>query len=140
MGGEEMRWEKDKKILFRKMIQLYIPSQSGREHALSYMAALIKAADEEIAFFRNGIDNQIEMKNKAIAQRNELQEENTRLREALKRSVLALDDWLNIYAEELCERDRVAQAKSRIQNYGTVGYIAEVQKQNREALKENSYE
>ena len=63
-----------------------------------------------------------------------------RLREALERSVLALDDWLNVYAEELCDKDRVAQAKSRIKSYGTVGYIASVQQQNREALKPNDSE
>jgi len=51
---------------------------------LNLANAHITAAEERIAFFRNGIDNQIEMKNKAIAQRNELKEEITQLREALR--------------------------------------------------------
>jgi hypothetical protein len=59
---------------------------------------------------------------------------NAKLREAIERSMLAIDDWLNVYAETECDADRVAQAKSRIRQKGTIGYIADVQKQNREAI------
>ena len=60
--------------------------------------------------------------------------DNERLRAALRRSMVALDDWLNIYAEELCDNDRVKEAKQRISEYGTLSYIALVQDQNRAAL------
>lgn len=60
-----------------------------------------------------------------------------RLEIALARSMIAIDDWLNTFASEFCDTDRVAQAYSRISyNGGTLAYIADVQKQNREALGE----
>jgi hypothetical protein len=56
------------------------------------------------------------------------------LREALERSVLALDDWVSTHAPEECSEVRVANARSRIGPLGTLAYIASVQEQNREAL------
>jgi hypothetical protein len=56
------------------------------------------------------------------------------LREALERSVLALDDWVSTHAPEECSEVRVANARSRIGPIGTLAYIAAVQEQNREAL------
>lgn len=56
------------------------------------------------------------------------------LREALERSRLAIDDWLHSYAPEFCDEDSVAQTRSRISEKGTIGYIADVQKQNHETL------
>jgi len=81
---------------------------------------IYKPAEEEIAFFRNGIDNQIEMKNKAIAQRNELKEENTRLREAL------------IHIEEYWNQDLNMDAMADA--------LYEITSTALEALKENSDE
>ncbi len=58
------------------------------------------------------------------------------LREALDRSRVAIDDWLNTYASEFCDEERVAEAGTRIrESGGTLAYIADVQEQNREALK-----
>ena len=57
------------------------------------------------------------------------------LRSALKRSMVALDDWLNIYAEEQCDMKRVIEATQRVSERGLLAYLASVQKQNREALK-----
>lgn len=54
--------------------------------------------------------------------------------DALKTSITALDDWLNTYASELCNEERVKEAYQRIHQYGTIGYIANVQLKNREAL------
>ena len=59
-----------------------------------------------------------------------------RLRAALDRSRIAIDDWLNTYASEFCDEARVAEAGKRIRDEGgTLAYIADVQQQNREALK-----
>ncbi|MFG1462328.1 hypothetical protein V5F77_05455 [Xanthobacter sp. DSM 24535] len=58
----------------------------------------------------------------------------TVLEAALERSRIALDDWLNTYAEDCCDPARVAQAHERIGEVGTLAYIADVQEQNRAAL------
>jgi hypothetical protein len=55
-------------------------------------------------------------------------------REALEKSRIALDDWLNLYASELCNEARVEEARSRVHAAGTLAYIAEVQQGNREAM------
>ena len=58
-----------------------------------------------------------------------------RLRKALDRSRIAIDDWLNTYASEFCDEARVAEAGKRIMDSGgTLAYIADIQEQNREAL------
>lgn len=54
--------------------------------------------------------------------------------EALKASITGLDDWLNIYAEEHCNPERVREAKNRVREFGTIGYIAHLQQANRAAL------
>ena len=56
------------------------------------------------------------------------------VREALERSIVAIDDWLNIYASAECDEQRVKEAKKRIREHGTLAYIANVQEQNRAAL------
>ena len=66
--------------------------------------------------------------------RKEREPEIEQLRTALKQSMTAIDDWLNDYAAELCDEARVAEARSRISEYGTIGYIAHVQEKNRAAL------
>ena len=54
--------------------------------------------------------------------------------EALKTSITAIDDWLHIYAEELCNEPDVAASKVRVHENGTLAYIAYVQDKNRVAL------
>lgn len=54
--------------------------------------------------------------------------------EALKTSITAIDDWLHIYAEELCNEADVAASKARVHANGTLAYIAEVQERSRAAL------
>jgi hypothetical protein len=56
------------------------------------------------------------------------------LRTALTRSMVAIDDWLHQYAGELCDEKRVAESWARINKHGPIGYICEVQEQNRRAL------
>jgi hypothetical protein len=55
---------------------------------------------------------------------------------ALQISRTALNDWIVTYAEEESSLERVAEARERINEYGLLAYIADVQKQNREAIKE----
>lgn len=57
-----------------------------------------------------------------------------RLEAALERSQLAIDDWLHLFAPELCNDDDVARSRSRVMAVGTLAYIADVQQQNRAAL------
>lgn len=63
-----------------------------------------------------------------------LEAEIERLRGALEQSRMALDDWLNTYAPDMCDEKRVAEAHARIGQYGTLYYIALVQEQNCAAL------
>lgn len=58
------------------------------------------------------------------------------LEAALRASRIGLDDWLNQYASELCDEERVKEARERIaDNGGTLAYIAQLQDQNRRALE-----
>lgn len=57
------------------------------------------------------------------------------LEAALERSLLAIDDWLHLFAPELCNPDDVARSRSRVMAVGTLAYIADVQQQNRAALR-----
>ena len=55
--------------------------------------------------------------------------------EALNTSIVAIDDWLNTYAHDLCNEERVKEASNRIkENGGTCYYIAVTQEKNRQAL------
>lgn len=57
------------------------------------------------------------------------------LRAALERSITAIDDWLHLYAPDICDEARVAEAQERVGKYGTIGYIAGVQEQNQAAIR-----
>jgi hypothetical protein len=57
------------------------------------------------------------------------------LRTACQTALTALNDWLHIYAEELCDAERVKEAKDRVYERGTIAYIADVTTQCRLALK-----
>lgn len=57
------------------------------------------------------------------------------LRHALKQSMIALDDWINVYAPEFCSENRVAEARRRVHEFGTIAYIADTQQINRNAMK-----
>lgn len=56
------------------------------------------------------------------------------LEQAVRQSMIAIDDWLNDYADDLCDPQRVAEARGRINGRGTIGYIGSVQAINRAAL------
>lgn len=57
------------------------------------------------------------------------------LKEALQNHVVALDDWLNLYASEFCDKVRVKEAYERIhRNGGHLAYIAKLQQAACEAL------
>ena len=62
------------------------------------------------------------------------EEQRDELLTALKRSMIAIDDWLNTYASDQCDEQRVAEARARIREMGTIAYIADVQQQNRNAI------
>jgi hypothetical protein len=54
---------------------------------------------------------------------------------ALERSNLAMNDWVSTYAAEMCNEADVAEARKRINEFGTLGYIGDVLDQVRAALK-----
>ncbi len=59
------------------------------------------------------------------------------LRAALERSKVALDDWINTYASDFSSIAAVHAAARRFQHSGgTLAYIANIQRQNLEALKD----
>lgn len=60
------------------------------------------------------------------------------LAEAVKRSNLALNDWLHQYAGEFCNEAEVEAAMKRIGAVGTIAYIADATKANRDALSKAS--
>lgn len=66
--------------------------------------------------------------------REKLRADLTALADALRVSIVALDDWLNIHASDHCDERRVAEARTRINERGTIYYISVVQKTNRDAL------
>lgn len=57
---------------------------------------------------------------------NEFQARLSEAVKVLERAETALNDWLNIYASDMCEENRVAEAHKRVSEYGTIGYIADV--------------
>lgn len=70
---------------------------------------------------------------KAIRQ---LQYKNRELCKTVDKCRIALDDWTNTYAEELCNEERVKEAWDRIRdNGGTIHYIACLVQECRNQLK-----
>jgi hypothetical protein len=48
-------------------------------------------------------------------------------KELLEEMMIALDDWLNTYANVFCDKQRVVEANKRIsENGGTIAYIAKI--------------
>jgi len=45
-----------------------------------------------------------------------------------------LSDWLHIYADDMCEPEKVEESRARINVSGTLAYIANVQVLNRKTL------
>ena len=61
-------------------------------------------------------------------------------KDALRAAITALDDWTNIYASDMCDEARVKEARDRISESGTLGYIATTVEQCRNALKGLEYD
>ena len=80
---------------------------------------------------RGEIIRQTERKLPAATQRAE------RLEAALRGADQALNDWINTYADDMCDQKDVAEARARIMEYGTVGYIAKHVAEIRAALRRN---
>ncbi len=60
------------------------------------------------------------------------------LREAMETAIIAIDDFVNIYAEEYCDPGRVEEARQRMNENGTLYYASSILKQCKSALKENN--
>lgn len=56
------------------------------------------------------------------------------MREALEISDQALCDWLTLYAPDMSDETRVASARKRVHEKGTIAYVADVLKVVRRAL------
>jgi len=73
----------------------------------------------------------------ALRHAEELDRLRTRLSEAeraLRRALLVIEDEVNIYAPEHCDAERVAEARARHAEAGTLAYYAGAIQQAREAL------
>lgn len=57
---------------------------------------------------------------------------------ALQSAIVALNDWMCIYAPEMCDESRVKDAYNRVYEGGTLYYIATVVEQCNNALKEEN--
>ena len=57
------------------------------------------------------------------------------LKRALRRALLCIEDEVNIYAAEMCDAKRVAQARKRHAEGGTLYYYATVIAECRKALR-----
>lgn len=90
--------------------------------------------DAEIAELTDDLRISSELLTAAIGDYNDAKTLVRELVAALDTSVVAINDWLHIYAEDECNADRVAEAKARVLEHGTLAYIAEVQEKNRAAL------
>ncbi len=55
--------------------------------------------------------------------------------DAIDTAIVALNDWLHVYAPEFCDEKRVVEAQNRLQEGGTLYYIATVLQKCRPALK-----
>jgi hypothetical protein len=53
-----------------------------------------------------------------------LRQENDALRNALVVAQQAINDWLHIYASDMCSPERVEEAVERVHEHGTLSYIA----------------
>jgi hypothetical protein len=62
------------------------------------------------------------------------------LEEAAEKAEVALCDWLNTYAPDMCDPARVAEAEARIGAQGTIAYIADVLQMVRAALSQGGGE
>jgi hypothetical protein len=62
------------------------------------------------------------------------------LHTALRAAIVALNDWTCTYAPEFCSEQHVKAAQERVNEFGTLYYIASVTKQCTDALKENEAE
>ncbi len=63
-----------------------------------------------------------------------IDEERRSVETALQSAITALDDWLNTYASDFCDPQRVEEAQTRLQEHGTIAYITDVTTQCRAAL------
>lgn len=54
---------------------------------------------------------------------------------ALKTAEVAINDWLHVYAPELCDDASVQESFQRIDERGTLSYIAHVSQEIRDAIQ-----
>jgi hypothetical protein len=58
------------------------------------------------------------------------------MKELLEELAIALDDWLHIYASDMCDEKDVKESFKRIkENGGTIAYIATLRQKIRKELK-----
>jgi hypothetical protein len=67
-----------------------------------------------------------------------LQQENELLRAALRIALQGINDWLHLYAPDMCSEAGVAEASRRVHEHGTLAYIAGLNEVIGNALETNS--
>ena len=72
-----------------------------------------------------------------IQSRDQTTSTQTELREALRKSTQALNDWISVYAAQFCDEARVKEARDRISDHGgTLAYVTDIVCANQRFLKD----
>lgn len=106
--------------------------------AREYLAAdRLEAAERQIAAMRaaTGAQDVSDVTRPYIEALETAERESAAKDARLRECIVALDDWLHTYAEEMCKEEYVKESYRRIaDNGGTLAYIARLQAANRATL------
>ena len=103
---------------------------SASQVVCGLVAGMVTKADYEILCQTWGKNVEHNMK---------VESERDGLRKALEASSTALDDWINTFAPEFCDDERVKEARKRIRDTGgTLSYVTTIREANRQALNAQS--
>lgn len=99
---------------------------------------LEQATDPEYLAAALGAIGATDMEWKDIAEKRT--EQVAALNSGLKVAQQGIDDWMHVYAHDLCDEADVKAARDRVYKHGTLAYIAEINQTINEAYKVASYE
>ena len=122
---------KKSQIMRRKLISLN--SLSNKKAYGKY--SVLRGTLRRRLNYRSNLKGPIHLIQEFDRQRAKRDDRMDRMTSALHAAILALGDWVNIYAPEFCDEQRVEEAKARINEQGTLQYVATVIQQCEDSLK-----